>query len=142
MRFMLIVKGDRKTEAGALPTAGDLEAMGRFNDELIKAGVLLDLTGLQPTSKGAKVIFPNGKVQVTDGPFAETKEIIGGYWLIQVASRAEAIAWASRVPHEHLPHADRVAEIEIRQLYEMEDFVDVPASVAEQEQSFKPSRLK
>ena len=91
MRFMVIVKADKKSEAGVLPTAKELETMGAFNEQLIKAGVLVDAAGLQPTSKGAKVAFRNGKVHVTDGPFAETKELIAGYWIIDVKSKADAI---------------------------------------------------
>ena len=87
MKFMVIVKADKRSEAGVLPTAKDLETMGAFNEQLIKAGVLVDAAGLQPTSKGARVTFRAGKVQVTDGPFAETKEIIAGYWVLDVKSK-------------------------------------------------------
>jgi hypothetical protein len=140
VRFMLIVKADKVAEAGTLPSAKDLTAMGAFNDQLVKAGVLVDAAGLQPTSKGAKVTFQNGKPIVTDGPFAETKEIIGGYWVIDVKSKADAIEWAKRVPSEHLPHTGRVPEIEIRQYYEVSDFPDAPAEVVAQERSFKAHR--
>jgi hypothetical protein len=125
VRFMMIVKADKVTEAGTLPTAKDLEAMGKYNDELIKAGALVDATGLQPSSKGARVAFVNGKPQVTDGPFAETKELIAGYWIIKVASKAEAIEWAKKVPFAHLPSTGRVPELELRQLFEEEDLADV-----------------
>ena len=91
MRFMMLLKADKTTEAGVLPTREDLEIMGKYNGELVKAGVLLDGAGLQPSSKGAKVTFQNGKAHVTDGPFAETKELIAGYWMIQVKSKEEAI---------------------------------------------------
>lgn len=131
MRFMMIVKADRNTEAGVLPTPKELEAMGRYNEELVKAGVLIDGAGLQPSSKGAKVTFVNGRPQVTDGPFAETKELIAGYWIIQVQSREEAIEWAKRVPFDHLPATGRQAEIEVRQFFELEDFPDIPPEVAE-----------
>jgi hypothetical protein len=137
---MMLLKADKITESGTLPTRDDLEAMGKYNEELIKAGVLLDGAGLHPTSKGAKVTFPNGKPQVTDGPFAETKEVIAGYWMIQVNSKEEAIAWASRVPMKQLPGSGRVPEIEIRQMFEITDFPDVPASVAEMESSFASNR--
>ena len=140
MRFMMIVKANPESEAGQMPRREEIEAMGKYNDELIKAGVLLDGAGLQPTSKGAKVTFPNGKPQVTDGPFAETKEVIAGYWMIQVNSKEEAIAWASRVPVKQLPGSDRVPEIELRQMFEITDFPDVPASVAEMEASFSSNR--
>ena len=140
MRFMMLLKADKKTEAGELPSREDLEVMGKYNEELVKAGVLLDGAGLHPSSKGAKVTFAGGKAQVTDGPFAETKELIAGYWMIQVKSKEEAIAWAKRVPFDRIPHEGRVAEIELRQMFELEDFADVPPSVAELEKSFKSSR--
>ncbi len=109
MRFMMLLKADKRTEAGELPTAKDLEVMGRYNEELVKAGVLLDGAGLQPSSKGAKVIFQNGKPQVTDGPFVETKELLAGYWMINVKSKEEAIEWAKRAPFDLLPHDGRAA---------------------------------
>ena len=122
MRFMVIVKGDSRTEAGVLPTDQELANMARYNEELVKAGVMLDGTGLQPTSKGAKVQFKNGKVVVIDGPFTEAKEIVAGYWIIQVKNKAEAIEWAKRIPFAEIPGSDRVPEVEIRQIYELEDF--------------------
>jgi hypothetical protein len=140
MRFMMLVKADKNTEAGVLPTEKDLTVMGKYNEELIKAGVLVDGAGLQPTSKGARVKFENGQVLVTDGPFAETKEIIAGYWIIQVNSKEEALEWAKRVPFDHLPNAGRTAEIEVRQFFETSDFPDVPQNVVEMEQSFRSSR--
>jgi hypothetical protein len=112
---MMIVKGDKKSEAGIMPEEKLLAAMGKYNEELAKAGVLLDLSGLQPTSKGARVKFSGGKPKVIDGPFTEAKEVIAGYWLIQVKSKEEAIEWTKRVPFEE-------GEIEIRQLFELEDF--------------------
>jgi hypothetical protein len=127
---------DKTTEAGTLPSQKDLEVMGKYNEELVKAGVLIDAAGLQPSSKGAKVTFPGGKPQVTDGPFAETKEVIAGYWVIRVKSRQEAIEWAKRVPFEHLPNSGRAPEIEVRQMFELEDFPDVPPEVAKLEKSF------
>jgi hypothetical protein len=140
MRFMMLLKADKVTEAGVLPSRTDLEVMGKYNEELIKAGVLLDGAGLQPTSKGAKVTFPNGKPQVTDGPFAETKELIAGYWMIRVSSKEEAIEWAKRVPFDRIPNNGRVAEIELRQMFELEDFADVPPAVARIEESFNAGR--
>jgi hypothetical protein len=140
MRFMMLLKADKRTEAGELPSRQDLEVMGKYNEELVKAGVLLDGAGLQPSSKGAKVTFPGGKPQVTDGPFPETKELIAGYWMIQVKSKEEAIAWAKRVPFDRIPNAGRVAEIELRQMFELSDFADVPPEVAELEKSFKAGR--
>src|SRR5262245_16499558 len=110
MRFMMLLKADKNTEAGVLPTAKELETMGKYNEELMKAGVMLDGAGLQPSSKGAKVTFRGGKPQVTDGPFAETKELIAGYWMINVKSKEEAIEWAKRVPFQLLPTNDGTPE--------------------------------
>ena len=115
MRFMLIVRADRNTEAGVLPSQELLTAMGAYNEELVKAGVMLAGEGLHPSSKGARVRFEGGKRTVTDGPFAETKELIAGFWLIQVKSLEEAIEWVKRAPMEE-------SEIEIRQVHEAEDF--------------------
>jgi hypothetical protein len=140
VRFMMLLKADKRTEAGVLPTQKDLEVMGKYNEELAKAGVLLDGAGLQPSSKGAKVTFQNGKPQVTDGPFAETKELIAGYWMIQVNSKAEAIDWAKRVPFDHIPIEGRAPEIELRQMFELSDFPDVPPAVAEFEETFTSGR--
>ena len=140
MRFMMLLKADRVTEAGVLPSRTDLEVMGKYNEELVKAGVLLDAAGLKPSSKGAKVTFQNGKPQVTDGPFAETKEIIAGYWMIKVSSKEEAIEWAKRVPFDRIPSTGRVPEIELRQMFELEDFADVPPEVAKLEESFNAGR--
>jgi hypothetical protein len=121
MRFMMIVKSSKDSEAGKLPSEELLAAMGEYNKELMQAGVLVDLSGLQPTSKGARVKFAGGKTTVTDGPFAETKELIGGYWIIDVKSKAEAVEWAKRAP---APHGEgQEAEIEIRQFYEFTDFL-------------------
>ena len=136
MRFMVMVKADANTEAGVLPTAADFEAMGKFNEELIKAGVMKDGAGLQPSSKGARVSFRGGAPTVTDGPFAETKELIAGYWIWEVKSKQEAIEWAKKIPFKQLP-GDGVTGVEIRQFYELEDFKDVPPAVAEQERNFK-----
>jgi hypothetical protein len=116
MRFMLLVKADKASEAGILPSEKELAEMGKYNDELIKAGVMLAGEGLQPSSKGARVKFSGGKRTVVDGPFTETKELVAGFWLIQAKSREEAIEWVKRVPFT----GD--AEIEIRQVFESEDF--------------------
>jgi hypothetical protein len=102
--------------------------------------VLLDGAGLQPTSKGAKVTFKDRKPLVTDGPFVETKELIAGYWMIQVKSKEEAIEWAKRVPFDHLPRDGRAPEIELRQMFEITDFPDVPPAVAKMEESFNAGR--
>src|SRR5215469_11817824 len=121
MRFMMIVKANKDSEAGILPSEELLSAMGKYNEELMKAGVLLDLAGLQASSKGFRVrISSGGKRTVIDGPFAETKELIAGYWIIQVKSREEALEWAKRVPS---PHPDQPeCEIEVRSFFELEDF--------------------
>jgi hypothetical protein len=133
MRFMVIVKADKKTEAGVMPTEQELATMGKYNQQLIDAGVMVDGAGLQPSSKGARVGFKNGKVVVTDGPFAETKELIAGYWIINVKSKAEAVEWAKKIPFQTLPSDGREPEVEIRQFFEIEDFPNAPADVVEQE---------
>ena len=115
MRFMLIVKADDKSEAGRMPTDKELADMGVFNDQMVRSGVMLAGEGLQPSSNGARVTFKAGKPTVTDGPFTETKELVAGFWLIQVKSKAEAIEWARRVPFVD-------AQIEVRQVWELEDF--------------------
>jgi hypothetical protein len=118
MRFMIIVKATRDSEAGALPSEELLTAMGRYNEELAKAGILLAGEGLQPSSKGARVRFSGSKRTVFDGPFAETKELIAGFWMWKVNSREEAIEWVKRCPNP-MPGD---SEIEIRQVFEAEDF--------------------
>jgi len=120
MRFMMIVKASKDSEAGKMPSEELLTAMGKYNEELMKAGVLVDLTGLHPSSKGARIKFQGWKRTVMDGPFAETKELIAGYWIIKVNSLEEAVEWAKRAPD---PHGEgQEGEIEIRQLFEMDDF--------------------
>ncbi len=119
MRFMVIVKATKGSEAGLLPSEELLAEMGKYNEELAKAGVLLAGEGLQPSSKGARVKFSGNKRIVTDGPFAETKELVAGFWLWQVKSLEEAIAWVKRCPN---PMLGSEAEIEIRQVFELEDF--------------------
>jgi hypothetical protein len=115
MRFMVIVKGNPDTEAGVLPTKEELEEMGKFNEELAKAGVMLAGEGLQPSSKGARVRFSGKKRTVIDGPFTESKELVAGFWLWQVRSREEAVEWLKRAPFQE-------GEVEIRQVFESEDF--------------------
>jgi hypothetical protein len=122
VRFMMIVKADKRTEAGVLPTQKDISAMDQYNQQLIKAGILVDAAGLRDSSQGARVTWQNGKVVVTDGPFAELKEIIAGYWVINVASKAEAIEWARQIPFKYIPSDGRVPEVEIRQFFEDSDF--------------------
>jgi hypothetical protein len=118
MRFMILIKANKNTEAGVLPDQKLLTDMGEFNEELAKAGVMLAGEGLQPSSKGARVKFSGANRTVIDGPFAETKELIAGFWLWQVKSKEEAIEWVKRCPN---PTGDE-AEIEIRQVFEAEDF--------------------
>ena len=130
---MMIVKADKNTEAGVMPTAQELATMGQYNQQLIDAGVMVDGAGLQASSKGARVGLKNGKVVVTDGPFAETKELIAGYWIINVKSKAEAIEWAKKIPFNQLPSSGREPEVELRQFFEIEDFPNAPADVVEQE---------
>ncbi len=125
MRFMMIVKASKDSEAGKMPSEELLTAMGKYNEELMKAGALVDLAGLHPSMRGTRVKFAAGKRTVIDGPFAETKELIAGYWIIQVKSREEAIEWAKRVPAPHGECAD--GEIELRQIFELEDFAPSPA---------------
>jgi len=115
MRFMVLVKADKNSEAGVLPDQKLLAAMGKFNEELVKAGVMLAGEGLQPSSKGARVKFSKGNKTVIDGPFAETKELVAGFWLWQLRSKEEAIQWLKRAPFED-------TEVEIRQVFEAEDF--------------------
>ena len=115
MRFMMIVKASRESEAGAMPTEKVLADMAKYNEELVKAGVLLDLSGLKPSSAGARIKYSGDKRTVVDGPFAESKELVAGFWIIQVKSKNEAIEWAKRVPFED-------GEVELRQFFELEDF--------------------
>jgi len=133
MRFMLLVKADRNSEAGVLPSPEMLTEMGKFNEELAKAGVMLAGEGLQPSSKGARVKFAGPKRTVIDGPFSETKELVAGFWLIQARSKEEAIEWVKRVPFK-----EGEAEIEIRQVFEAEDFgANLPPEVKEQEERLR-----
>ena len=133
MRFMMLVKASKDSEAGALPSKELLAAMGQFNEEMAKAGVLLAGEGLQASSKGARITFSGSKRSVTDGPFAETKELLAGFWMIQVKSKAEAIAWASRVPF-----ADGEV-VEVRQVFEASDF---PAEVFPPENAAREEELR
>ena len=133
MRFMMLVKASKDSEAGALPSKELLAAMGQFNEEMAKAGVLLAGEGLHASSKGARITFSGSKRAATDGPFAETKELLGGFWMIQVKSKAEAIAWASRVPF-----ADGEV-VEVRQVFEASDF---PAEVFSPEDAAREQELR
>ena len=115
MRFMILVKASKESEAGVLPTEQELAEMGNFNEELVKAGIMQAGEGLQASAKGARVRFDGAKRTVTDGPFAETKELVAGFWIWQVRSKEEALEWAKRIPF-------REGEVEIRQVFEAEDF--------------------
>ncbi len=119
MRFLVLVKATKQSEAGELPTAKELANMGAFNETLVRDGVLLEAEGLQPSSKGARISYAGGKPVVTDGPFAETKELVAGFWLLQARSKEEIIERLSHCPFE------RGEEIEIRQLFEAEDFAGI-----------------
>jgi hypothetical protein len=136
MKFMMLLKADPRTEAGELPSRQDLERMGKYNQELIDAGVMLDGAGLQPTSRGARVTWRQGVPVVVDGPFAETKELLAGYWMIQAGSLEEAVAWAKKAPFDLLPQEGGEPQIELRRVYELEDFPDVPDEVAKMNENF------
>ena len=132
MRFMIMVKASRDSEAGKLPSQELLAAMGKYNEELVKAGIMLSGEGLQPSSKGARVRFSGNKRTVTDGPFAETKELVAGFWLWQVRSMEEAVEWLKRSPF------DGGAEVEIRPVFEAEDFgAELTPELREQEQRLR-----
>jgi hypothetical protein len=139
MRFMVLVKADKNTEAGVLPDEKLLTDMMKYNEELVKAGVMLAGEGLQASSKGARVKFSNGKITVTDGPFAETKELIAGFWMWQVKSKEEAIEWAKRCP----PPTGEESEIEIRQVFEADDFgAEYTPELREQEERLRAQTSK
>jgi hypothetical protein len=132
MRFMVLVKGDNNTEKGVMPSEKILADMGKFNEELVKAGVMLAGEGLHPSSKGARVKFEGKKRTVTDGPFAESKELVAGFWLWQVKSKEEAIEWLKRAPF------DGGTEIELRQIFEAEDFgAEFTPELREQEERLR-----
>ncbi|MDQ3538250.1 MAG: YciI family protein [Actinomycetota bacterium] len=134
MRFMILIKANADSEAGVLPSEELLTAMGAYNEELVKAGVLLAGEGLQASSKGARVRFSGGKTTVIDGPFTEAKELVAGFWLIQVSSKEEAIEWVKRVPNPD----DQESEIEIRQVFEADDFgAEFTPELREQEERLR-----
>jgi len=118
MRFAVLVKATKKSESGAMPDAKILEEMGKYNEELVKAGVMLAAEGLHPSSKGTRIRFTGDKKTVVDGPFPETKELVAGFWIWRVTSKEEAIEWAKRCPKPH----EGDCEIEIRQIFELEEF--------------------
>jgi hypothetical protein len=122
-RYMIIVKATQDSEAGVMPEETMLAEMGKFNEELVKAGVMLDGAGLHPSAKGWRVQYTGGKRAVVDGPFPETKELIAGYWIIKTKTREEAIEWTRRIPNP----AGQDCHVEVRQLFELEDFEQTPA---------------
>ncbi|GAA0661105.1 YciI family protein [Kitasatospora atroaurantiaca] len=133
MRFMMLVKASEESEAGVLPSAELVAEMGAYNEQLAKAGVLLALDGLHPSSKGVRIKFDGEKRTVTDGPFTETKELLAGFWVIQVKSKEEAIEWASRAPF------DGGTELEVRQVFEASDF---PADILPPEQAAREDAIR
>ena len=139
MRVMVMVKGNRNSEAGVMPKRELLEAMGKFNEQLVKAGVMLAAEGLQPTSKGKRVHFSGAKRSVIDGPFTESKELIAGFWLWQVRSMEEAVEWAKRCPNPF----EGESEIEIRQVFEADDFgPELTPELREQEERIRAAAKK
>ncbi len=135
MRFMVIVKATKESEAGQMPSEKLLTEMGKFNEELVNAGIMLAGEGLQSSAKGARVEFKGNKRTVVDGPFPETKELIAGYWMWQCKSLEEAIEWVKKCPH---PHPDVDTNIEIRQVFEAEDFgVEFPPEAREREERLR-----
>jgi hypothetical protein len=140
MRFMVLVKATKDSEAGVLPDQKLLAEMGKFNEELVKAGVMLAGEGLQPSSKGARVRFSGDKRTVIDGPFAETKELIAGFWMWKVKSKEEALEWARRCPN---PFPGKESEIELRQVFEAEDFgCEFTPELREQEERLRAQAAK
>ncbi|MEU4739789.1 YciI family protein [Actinosynnema sp. NPDC023658] len=133
MRFMVIVKATEETEAGVQPSEEMLREMGAFNEELVKAGVMLAGEGLHPSSKGARVYFSGDKRTVVDGPFAETKELIAGFWLLEVKSLEEVVEWVKRVPN---PTGEE-SQIEIRQVFTEDDFVNASEEMKERERELR-----
>ena len=131
-RFVAMVRATERSETGQLPTQGELEAMGKYNEELVENGVMLAGEGLHPSSRGARVRFTDDSRAVVDGPFSETKELIAGFWIIQARSLDEAVEWIKRAPN---PFPGEVGEVEIRQVYEVEDFgVELTPELREQEE--------
>jgi hypothetical protein len=130
-RFMMLVKASCNREAGRMPAPELVDAVMKYRDELRRAGVLVDVAALHPRAKGARIRFTGGRPTVIDGPFAETREVIGGYWLIEVGSKAEAVEWATRAPHR----LDDEAEIELRELFELDDFAPGEAIGRERDQA-------
>lgn len=128
MRFMMMIKANKDPQPGKPPSKEAFEEMSKFNEQIAKAGILLDMGGLQSSAKGAKIKFSGGKKTVVDGPFTEAKELVLGYWIVQVKSREEAVEWAKRAPVAPAP--DDEVEIEVRQFFEIEDFPETERVVA------------
>jgi hypothetical protein len=137
MRFMVIVKATKESEAGEMPSSEMLAEMGKYNDELIKAGMMLAGEGLHPTSKGMRVKFDHGKTTVKDGPFAETKELVAGFWILKAKSREDVLDWVRRIPFEE-------GEVEVRQVFETEDFAvdDISREALEKEKAWRAANEK
>lgn len=135
MRFMIMIKGNQQTESGVMPSPELLAAMGTFNEDMVKAGVLLAGEGLHPSSRGARIRFSGGTQTITDGPFSEAKELIAGFWIVQVKSKAEALAWIARIPgaRGEVDHFGGEFEIELRQVFDPSDFDYAPDVVAHEE---------
>lgn len=139
MRFIVLVKATKDSEAGVMPTAAELSEMGAYNQQLIDAGVMLDGAGLQPTSKGARVCWDDsGKRTTVDGPFTETKELVAGYWLWECKSMAEAVEWANRCPRPHRS----ACHIEVRPMFDLADFPEVPDDVRKQAETAAAKQAK
>lgn len=134
MRFIVLVKASKESESGAMPGKQDLVEMGKFNEELVNAGVMLAGEGLHPSSKGARIMFTGGKPKVVDGPFAETKELVAGYWILKATSKEEVLDWMKKAPFQD-------GEIEIRQIFEDEDFAYAP-EIMEQEKHLREQIAK
>jgi len=134
MRFMILVKANKDSEAGVPPSSELIEQMGKYNQEIVNAGVLVAGEGLQSSSKGARVRFSGSQRTVVDGPFAETKELVAGFWIFKVKSKDEAIEWVKRCPN---PHPNAESEIEIRQIFETDDFVNATPEQREAERKLR-----
>ncbi|MCE3288006.1 MAG: YciI family protein [Caulobacter sp.] len=142
MRVLMIVKANADTEAGVMPTTEQVEEMGAYNNELIAAGVMVDGAGLHPSSKGARLSFKDGKRVITDGPFAETKELIAGYWVLNVKDWDEALMWLSKVPRPDFKDGDVEDVIELRRFFEPEDFAGIASEeLIEQEKGWREDQL-
>jgi hypothetical protein len=137
MKFMMIVKATPNSEAGLMPDEQMFLEMNRYNEQLEKAGVLRDLNGLQPSSKGARLILEGNSRRIVDGPFTEAKELIAGYWVIEVGSREEALDWLQKVPH---PHPGTDTNVELRQVFELSDFENLPDAVRQTEERMQAGR--